>query len=240
MTQSNTDIAYEYIRNKILEGHYPPGYSLLTEDLAKESGVSRTPVRDALRMLETDGLVIIRSRTGAKVRQISTAEYKNLCEFRQALEGFGAGLAAAHRSTNDLAIIKEHLEKMEELSKALAKSKKPLELLPKMARFDSLFHVAIMAASKNDLMHKESIRLHLIFRVVAGRQRQSLKVPPNEIVWRNRRLELQQEHVKVYQAIADCDVDAARYNMEQHILKISQSTLSVLEREENAKLQALV
>jgi len=237
MAQNNTEIAYNYIRKKVLEGDYPPGYSLQTNDLAEETGVSRTPVRDALRMLETDGLVVIRNRTGAKVRQILAQEYKELCEIRQAMEGFGAGLAAARHTEGDLPQIKEHLDTMEYLSSELAEAKDPLQLLPKVARVDSRFHLAIMASSKNELMHKDLIRLHLIIRVVAGRQRRTLKALPNEASWRSRRLEIQQEHEAIYSAIISRDVSTAREAMEDHIQKISQVEVVALEQAEKAQLQ---
>ncbi|MEO6005461.1 MAG: GntR family transcriptional regulator, partial [Opitutus sp.] len=59
MKSVNTDVAYNHIRKRILSGEYPPGHPLMTELLANEIKVSRTPVRDALRKLETDGLVTI-------------------------------------------------------------------------------------------------------------------------------------------------------------------------------------
>lgn len=237
MALNNTEIAYELIRRKILEGDYPPGHALQTADLAKESGVSRTPVRDALRMLETDGLVVIRSRSGAKVRQIPAAEYKELCEFRQALEGFGAFLAAERRSDNDLALIREHLEEMKTLSAKLTKAKDPLRHLPEMARVDGLFHLAIMAAAGNEMMHKDLIRLHLIFRVMAGRQQKTLQSLPNDTVWRSRRREIQEEHEAIFTAIKVGDPVRARQAMESHIQLISQVEVVALEREEKARLQ---
>lgn len=237
MDLNNTEMAYSAIRRKILDGEYPPGYSLQTIDLAQETGVSRTPVRDALRMLETDGLVVIRNRAGAKVRQVSATEYRELCVMRQALEGFGAGMAAQQRSEEDLGQIKTHLDQMEKLSKQLAKAKDPLELLPDVAQVDSRFHLAITAASGVELMHRELIRLHLIFRVMAGRQRKTLKALPNETSWRSRRLEIQEEHEAIFEAIRLQDKVEARRAMEYHIEMISQIEIVALEREEKNRLE---
>lgn len=237
MGMNNTEIAYEFIRRKILEGDYPPGHALQTADLAEETGVSRTPVRDALRMLETDGLVVIRSRAGAKVRQIPAVEYKQLCEFRQSLEGFGAFLAAGRRTTPDLALIGEHLDAMKNLSTKLTKAKDPLQHLPEMARVDGLFHLAIMVAAGNELMHRELIRIQLIFRVMAGRQQKTLKSLPNETAWRSRRQEIQLEHEAIFAAIEAGEPVRARQTMETHIELISQVEVVALEREEKARLQ---
>jgi DNA-binding GntR family transcriptional regulator len=69
MKNVNSDIAYDFLRKRILNGEYPPGRALMTEVLSDEIGVSRTPVRDALRKLEADGLVSIRARLGASVKK---------------------------------------------------------------------------------------------------------------------------------------------------------------------------
>ena len=76
MKSVNTDVAYEHIRKKILNGEYLPGQALMTEVLAEEIGVSRTPVRDALRKLETDGLVSIQPHLGASVKKIQLPEFR--------------------------------------------------------------------------------------------------------------------------------------------------------------------
>ena len=92
MKSVNTDVAYEYIRKRILSGEYAPGKSLMTEVLAKDIKVSRTPVRDALRKLETDGLVTIRAHVGASVKRMQLKEFREMCDLRLALEGHAAGV----------------------------------------------------------------------------------------------------------------------------------------------------
>ena len=67
-------------------GEFAPGQSLLTEVLAKEIKVSRTPVRDALRKLEADGLVTIRAHLGASVKQLQLREFREMSDLRLALE----------------------------------------------------------------------------------------------------------------------------------------------------------
>jgi DNA-binding GntR family transcriptional regulator len=60
MKHVNSDVAYDFIRKRILNGEFSPGHALMTKELSAEIGVSRTPIRDALRQLEADGLVTIR------------------------------------------------------------------------------------------------------------------------------------------------------------------------------------
>src|SRR5581483_2969681 len=89
------DEVVEVLRERILSGHYPPGSPLRQEQLAAEFRISRTPLREALRMLESEGLVSVAPGRGARViagdRQRLLAAY----ELREVIDGLGARLAAA-------------------------------------------------------------------------------------------------------------------------------------------------
>ena len=76
MKKVNSDVAYDYIRKKILSGEFLPGYSLMTEVLSSDIGVSRTPIREALHRLKADGLVTIRAHLGASVTKMGVEEFK--------------------------------------------------------------------------------------------------------------------------------------------------------------------
>ena len=76
MKNVNSDIAYDYLRKRILAGEYAPGEALMTNVLAPEIGVSRTPIRDALRQLEADGLVTIQPRLGASVKKMDLKTFR--------------------------------------------------------------------------------------------------------------------------------------------------------------------
>src|SRR5438874_2156632 len=102
MKKMNTDIAYDHIRKRIVSGEYRPGQSLVAEMLSAETGVSRTPVRDALRKLEADGLVVIQARLGASVKKMDFKEFRELCDLRLAVESHAAGLAAINRTDREL------------------------------------------------------------------------------------------------------------------------------------------
>src|SRR3954453_21922330 len=116
MKSVNTDVAYDYIRKRILSGDFPPGHALITELLANEIKLSRTPVRDALRKLETDGLVTIEPHLGASVKKMQLKEFRELCDLRLALECHAAGLAALNRTETDLREIGFALESMGRLT----------------------------------------------------------------------------------------------------------------------------
>lgn len=235
MAQNNTELAYKHLRKRILAGELSPGVPLQTIDLSKEIGVSRTPIRDALRMLELDGLVTIESRSGAKVRTLTIKDFKELCEFRQALEGFCCSLAAKNRSSSDLAQIEFHLLKMETLIEEMSCASKPLARLPELAQEDSRFHLAISLASGNHLLHNELIRLQLIFRVIAGHQTKVSSII-DEQEWIRRRREIHEEHTGIYEAIKACDREKSRSRIDEHILNISKTRIIQMEREEHSLL----
>lgn len=88
------ELAYRAIRLGILSGRFPPGERLPEEGLAAEIGVSRTPVREALRRLHGDGFVRFVPNHGAQVITWSSDELDEMFELRALLEGYGASLAA--------------------------------------------------------------------------------------------------------------------------------------------------
>ncbi len=231
MKDINSEIAYKFIRKRILDGKYPPGYPLMTEDLAKVTGVSRTPVRDALRQLETDGLVSIRPNRGARVKQVDLNEFREMCELRLALETYAAGLAARNRTPVELQEMRACLARMQECTdRLLASKEEPQEVLEKLLIEDIRFHVAIISSAKNRLLKKEVLRLHVINRVVAGPMpgRADQEVGKGK----NRRAAIQKCHDAIYHAIERGDVQAARATMEEHIQDIIDNFIKVMAQTE--------
>ena len=141
---------------------------LVDAGLAQEIGVSRTPIRDALRQLEADGLVTIQPRLGASVTKLDLKIFGESCGLRLALESHAAGLAARTRSDADLQEIGLPLEEMRRITDELVVSGDLERLLPLLVREDVRFHLAIITAARNDLIKKEILRLHLVNRVVTG------------------------------------------------------------------------
>jgi DNA-binding GntR family transcriptional regulator len=88
------DVVREKIRTRIAEGTYGPGVRLVERDLAEEFAVSRVPVREALRALESEGFVELLPRRGAIVRELTRAVVADLFDIRQVLEALAARLVA--------------------------------------------------------------------------------------------------------------------------------------------------
>ena len=97
-----TQHAYEQLRAAIVENRYAPGQRLVEQRVAEEYGLSRTPVREALRMLEAEGLVVSERHRGAMVRPLSTTEIVDFYGLRIRLESYAVELAATRASEEQL------------------------------------------------------------------------------------------------------------------------------------------
>ncbi len=100
------------LRDAIAQGRFRPAARLLEAPLAREMGTSRAPVREALALLEREGLVVKEPNRGARVVELTEAALGEMASLRAALEGFGASLAAARLSPAELAALGELLERM--------------------------------------------------------------------------------------------------------------------------------
>ena len=103
---------YELVRSRIISGHHGPGSHLTEEVISEDLGVSRTPVRAALRRLAEDGLVSIEPRRGAFVAEYTRADIDEVFELRQLLEERGATLAASRRTDAQLMRMTQLVDEM--------------------------------------------------------------------------------------------------------------------------------
>jgi len=96
------DHAYAQVRAAIVESRYPPGHRLVEQRIAEELGLSRTPVREALRMLEAEGLVVSERNRGAMVRPLSETEVVDLYGLRIRLESYAVEVATERATESEL------------------------------------------------------------------------------------------------------------------------------------------
>ena len=96
------DVVFENLRGAIVEGKLKPGQRLMEVQLAEQLGVSRTPVREAIRKLELEGLVVMIPRKGAYVANMSLKDVIDVLEIRASLEGLAASLAAERITDEDI------------------------------------------------------------------------------------------------------------------------------------------
>ena len=94
--------AYAKVRQAIVENRYPPGHRLVEQRIAEELGLSRTPVREALRMLQAEGLVVSERNRGAMVRPLSETEVVDLYGLRIRLESYAVEIATERATESEL------------------------------------------------------------------------------------------------------------------------------------------
>jgi len=240
MDSAQTEIAYKFIWEKIISGAYPPGAPLTSRKLSEQIGVSRMPVRDALRKLEADGFVTFHSRLGPAVRTVGLNEFADVCGMRLALETYAAGLAAAHRTEAELADLRQALEAMTSVHEKLTVQKtntpEAQDLIREDAQRDVRFHLIIVAASRNALIRKEIVRLHLLNRIIYPLfYRVVVPLSPAELARRKRSL---RSHEAIYRAIAKKSVGSAKKEMEHHLQFAIDYCAELMRQSDKLRLQS--
>ncbi|HBQ64362.1 MAG TPA: GntR family transcriptional regulator [Clostridiales bacterium] len=196
---------FEQIRENILNGRYKPGESLIELRLSEEIGVSRTPIREAIRQLELEGLVHVVPNKGAIVSGVSDKDVDDIYTIRMLVEGLAAQWAAQNITDREL----EELEEILELEDFYTRKKDSSHIL----QIDSRFHQVIFAASKSkSLMHV----LGTFHQYVRNARNTSLSYP-------DRAAEALKEHTAIYEAIRIRDSEKAGELMTDHIMKARAS-----------------
>ena len=198
---------FTQIQNNILNGLYQPGDNLIETKLSEELGVSRTPVREALRQLELEGLVQSIPNKGAIVKGISTQDIEDIYTIRMLIEGLAARWAAEKITEEEL----EELNEAVELEEFYTVKNDVSHLL----LFDSRFHDIIFKASKSKpLMHTLSTFHHYVQRA----RNASLNNPERA------RLVLE-EHKAILQAIMEHDAGKAERLTTDHVRNANMNLL---------------
>src|SRR5581483_3280522 len=107
--------AYEAIRQGIIQGVYAPGAHITAQGLAATTGLSRTPVREAMRRLHSEGLIKFIANRGAFVASWSEREIQQTYDLRALLEGFAAGAAARNATEEQIAELRSLAQQMQDL-----------------------------------------------------------------------------------------------------------------------------
>lgn len=144
--------AYVIIQNKLLEGELRAGDVVSEQALAAEIGISRTPVREAIGQLQSEGLFDKKPRSGTVVRLPGKQELCDLYDVREALESHAAGKAAQEPSRDDLTALQQVHSELKELVKELKTRRLEYldeELLHRFFKADVTFHMLILRATHN-------------------------------------------------------------------------------------------
>lgn len=153
---------YRAIRERILSGAYGPGYRVVIDALAEEFSVSALPVREAIRRLEAEGLVIYRPNAGAHVAPSEPGVFEDEMTVLAVLEGYATALAAPELSPDDI-------KRMTEINDSMVEAMERLDSL-KFGRLNQEFHAVIYERCPNetlvDLLRDVGRRLDAIRRTV--------------------------------------------------------------------------
>ena len=198
------EMVYEELKAQILTGKIIPGTRLMEIELADNMGVSRTPIREAIRKLEKEGLVVIEPRKGAYASQISNEDMVAILEVRQNMEGLAAYFAASRINSDELETLKESFENY---NRAVEEGS-----TVDMIKYDTRFHRIIVDASHNKIlvqMIEQLQELVLRFRYIYYDDfKRSEKMP--------------KEHGDILNAIMKGDGEAARTFADVHIDRLKE------------------
>lgn len=201
LTRSASAVATELIRAAVIDGRLEPGQRLKEEELARELGISRTPVREALLVLQTEGLLESAPNRGATVRTFEADDLDDLYQLRAVLEGFAARRAAARITDAELALLSESNERFVRLRDA--------DEIADLVRENVRFHDAILAAAGSERLTqlvRGVIQLPLVYR---------------SYFWYSPEQKLISEHYhrQLTAALAVRDAERAELVMKEHVLE---------------------
>ncbi|MGZ5048118.1 MAG: GntR family transcriptional regulator [Usitatibacter sp.] len=190
------------IRERILSGEFAQGERLAEEKLSAELGVSRMPVREALRALAAEGIVTVEPRRGASVTSYTAAQIQELVEVRATLEALNAKLAAKRHDPGQIA----------ELERILAAGSKITEKsdLAQIQENNARFHEAVAAIAAN------SVLIHIVRSL---RDRTALIFAP---ISRTRIRQNWREHAAIVRAVIEGDAELAGDLAARHVYSAAQ------------------
>ena len=209
------------IQARVLSGEFASGSRLRQESLASEFGVSRTPVREALRKLQASGIVQVEPNRGATVRVPSAREVREAYEVRAELEGLAAALASLRCRDDDLrrlrdaqALFEESSQRLRAWKQGTAGGKPPPRAHADWIRGNDLFHLVIQDAAGNQRLRGTLADLHRSF--------------PRDLTWivLGESSHLLDENVAQHGAVLDAlerrDAEQARRRMVAHVLSAGE------------------
>ena len=208
------DIVFHTLRKAIITGELLPGERLMETQLGEKLGVSRTPIREAIRKLELEGLVVMVPRKGAQVAPFTQKDIKDVLEVRAALEALAVRLACKHmdeRSFLKLQLVNTEYE--------YAAKENDIET---MIEKDVEFHEVIFGATQNDklvqMVGNLGEQVHR-FRIAYLKNSESSMV-------------VQEEHMEILQALRNRDADLASHLATTHIERQSNSIIKFIKTQD--------
>ena len=193
--------ATELIREAIIDGRLEPGSRLKEEELARELGISRTPVREALLFLQAEGLVVATPNRGAMVRTHDAEDLADLYQLRALLEGFAARRAAAQITDEDLTRLRLSCIHFDNLD--------PEHDVPKIVKENLFFHNKILEVAGSARlagMVRKVVELPLVYRSYHWYSPDQFRISGHY-------------HRQIVNALSDHDAERAELVMKEHVFE---------------------
>jgi len=205
--QSRAGHVLETLRQSIRDGRYAPGERMRETEVATSLGVSRTPVREAFRQLQADGLLTMEPWRGVVVAQMDQQQMVELYAMRQVLEGTAAGLAARHAAGSQIDALRDLLDASENETD-----------VDTLADLNRQFHQSIYAAAHNRFLLKA---LHALRDSMA-------LLPSTTYALPERPASALAEHRDILNAIEKHDQEKAEHTARLHIAASERARLKVV------------
>lgn len=204
------EVVFRTLRNAIVQGEFQPGERLMEVTIANKLGVSRTPVREAIRMLELEGLVVMIPRKGAEVAKITVKDLKDALEVRMAIEALSVRLTCK-RITE---------EGKNELKQACISFREAInsKLVPAIVEADETFHNTIYRLSGNPKL----------IGIAQNLREQVYRYRVEYVKDFSYHDNLVTEHDQITNAILLGDVETAEHVMNEHIYNQEQIVIKNL------------
>ena len=209
------DVVFKTLRQAILKGELEPGERLMEIQLAERLGVSRTPIREAIRKLELEGLVLMIPRKGAEVAKISENNLRDVLEVRRSLEELAIDLACQRITEEELA----QLNKAEVDFKAAIENGDAMQI----AQTDENFHEIIYNSTKNQKL----------VQILNNLREQMYRYRLEYIKDADKRQILMVEHEHILKALTLRHIQEAKMAVRGHIDNQEITILKNLKEQEN-------
>ena len=205
------DVVFNTLRRAIITGEFAPGERLMEISLANRLGVSRTPVREAIRKLELEGLVIMIPRKGAQVAKITEKSLRDVIEIRCVLEEFAASLACER-------ITPEGRENLKEAHENFVEAVKNGDILDIVEK-DERFHDAIFQATSNERL----------ITIINNLREQFYRYRMEYVKDIEQHSVLVNEHELLLRAIYDGDSETAKRIMRTHLQNQQEGVIQAIQ-----------
>lgn len=208
------DVVFHTLREAILKGDLKPGERLMELQLAEKLGVSRTPIREAIRMLQQEGLAVTIPRKGAEVAKMTEKEMEDVLKIREALEVLAVQLACETISKEQLDLLAEKAAEFEQAVQT--------KNIKKIAEADMNFHDLIYHAAENPRL------IGMLNHLREEIYRYRVEYLKNEMNYPH----LIEEHQQVLYGLLNKDKEYVAEMMKKHVSNQADAVKDIIRRQE--------